>query len=116
MRQVSVSSACSLVGGHPSGEWVVRIIYLSWFYVQGNSCEALIPKDSRRETHKGRGSCLRWPVRCLSAVCSPGGGVLTLISVPLCVRSGSVSARPFGMVYLVSGLVFGVFSGWEGLA
>ena len=42
--------------------------------------------------------------------------MLTLISMPLCVRSGSVSVRAFGMVELVSGLVFGVFSGWEGLA
>ena len=34
------------------------------------------------------------------SVCSGDGGVLTLISVPLNVRSGSVSVRKVGTVYL----------------
>jgi len=42
--------------------------------------------------------------------------VLTLISVPLNVRSGSVSVRVFGIDFGPLNLVFRVFPGWEGLA
>jgi len=66
-------------------------------------------------------TCLRWvrirpetAAGLVERVCSAGRGVLTLISVPLCVRSGSVSVR-IRMVELVSGIFQCVFR-VEGLA
>jgi hypothetical protein len=79
-------------------------ILATFFRRKGGKPQATLPRK-RRPPHPRRFAHPR-------AVCSAHRGVLTLISVPLNVRSGSVSVRIFGIDFGHSHW----FSGWEGLA